>query len=130
MRRQYHFRQIGPDVCIWDVHKLVRLAKTLEPVMIPVSDIGELDEDWWFKDTDAQPTPRQIVDHMRLVQNASLDHPIILCSAGRLMDGMHRVAKALFEGHERILAVQLPVTPKPDFLNVAAGDLSYAPEDI
>lgn len=50
---------------------------------------------------------------MKLVQQADLKYPIILCSDGRLMDGMHWVIKALLEGHIEIQAVQFENTPEP-----------------
>ena len=30
MRKQYHFRQVGHDTYIWDVHRLVALSKNLK----------------------------------------------------------------------------------------------------
>ena len=35
---------------------------------------------------------------MRLVERAELAYPIILAPDGRVLDGMHRVAKALLQG--------------------------------
>ncbi|MDV6345828.1 hypothetical protein [Nitrosomonas sp. Is37] len=42
---------------------------------------------------------------------------------GRLMDGMHRVAKAYLDGHIHIKAVQLQVLPEPDYVGVDPDDL-------
>ena len=41
-------------------------------------------------------------------------HPIILAADGRVMDGMHRVAKALMEGRQEIEARQFPRDPEPE----------------
>ena len=53
------------------------------------------------------------------------NHPIILCSDGRLMDGMHRVCKALNHGHETIKAIRLEELPEPDHIDVDLDDLLY-----
>ena len=52
-------------------------------------------------------------------------YPIILCSQGRVMDGMHRVAKAKLRGQDKIDAVQFENDPAPHFVNVNADDLIY-----
>ena len=56
---------------------------------------------------------------------ADLRYPIILSADGRVMDGMHRVAKAYLEGRETIQAVQFEVDPRPDYIGVEADDLPY-----
>lgn len=130
MRKQYHSRLVGPDRHTWDVHRLARLAKGQVSVLVPLSDITELDELWWYQAKDDVPTPRSLVEHMVLVQETDLTHPIILCQDGRLMDGMHRVVKALLEGRDSIEAVKLIPTPAPDYVNVDVSTLGYADEDV
>ncbi len=39
MRKQYHFRQVGDDTYIWDVHHLVKLSQNFKIQQIPVNDI-------------------------------------------------------------------------------------------
>lgn len=124
MRKQYHFRQVGEDIYIWDVHSLVALSEKLNVKEILITDIQELNEAYWFPDT--HPTTQQMIEHMQLVNAADLSYPIILCAEGRVMDGMHRIAKAILGHQTHILAVQLEHTPKPDFINVDEGDLDYA----
>jgi len=46
-------------------------------------------------------------------------------SDGRVMDGMHRVCKALLEGRETIAALQFELDPEPDFRDVQPDDLPY-----
>ncbi|ENW84269.1 hypothetical protein F909_00176 [Acinetobacter sp. ANC 3929] len=123
MRRQYHFRQVGQDTYIWDVHHLVELTKTLVIKKVQLVDIQELNEAYWFPDQ--YPTTQQIIEHFQLVQDADLSYPIILCAEGRVMDGMHRVAKARLLKQTDILAVQFEQTPLPDFINVDEDDLNY-----
>jgi hypothetical protein len=47
---------------------------------------------------------------------------------GRVMDGMHRVAKAYLEGRQTILAVRLKTDPEPDFVGVDEEALPYEGE--
>lgn len=126
MRKQYHFRQVGEDTYIWDVHNLVALSAKLNVKEILITDIQELNEAYWFPDT--HPTTQQIIEHMQLVNTVDLSYPIILCAEGRVMDGMHRIAKAILGHQTHIPAVQFEHTPKPDFINVDADDLDYAGE--
>lgn len=123
MRKQYHFRNIGQELYIWDVHYLLELTKNLTPKTVLLADIQELNEAYWFPDQ--YPTTQQIIEHFQLIQDADLSYPIILCAQGRVMDGMHRVAKASLLQHTAILAVQFEQTPEPDFLNMDEDDLDY-----
>jgi len=126
VRKQYHFRQVGDDTYIWDVHRLVKLSQNFKIQQIPVNDIQELNEAYWFPKS--VPTTQQIIEHLQLVNDADLSYPIILCASGRVMDGMHRVAKACISNQSHILAVQFEQTPKPDFINIDADLLDYRKE--
>lgn len=52
-------------------------------------------------------------------------HPVILGAEGRVMDGMHRIARAILEGRSTIKAVQFVIEPEPDYRNCSPGDLPY-----
>ena len=130
VRKQYHSRRVGPDRYIWDVHRLMRASRDFEVIMVSLNDIAEVDEDWWYGEDDAVPTPRSIAAHVALINEVDPRHPIILCSEGRLMDGMHRVVRALAEGRTEIPAVRFGRTPPPDFVNVPLGDLRYPDEVV
>jgi hypothetical protein len=58
-------------------------------------------------------TLRDMVMHMRAVNEADLDFPIILDEDGDLMDGRHRLMKALLMGAEIIKAVRFEKNPSP-----------------
>jgi len=45
-----------------------------------------------------------------------LSTPIILNPDGRVLDGNHRVAKAMLERHRTIKAVRIIEMPEPDFV--------------
>ncbi len=125
MRKQYHFRPSPNGFHAWDVDRLIRLSAGFEARETPLEDIRELDEDYWFAGSAATPTCRRIVEHIRLTNEADLRFPVILCAQGRIMDGMHRVAKALLENRSAILSVRFARTPEPDYTDVTPDQLSY-----
>ncbi len=125
MRKQYHLRRAAEGLLAWDVSKLLRLTESLPIEEVALTAIAELDENYWYEDAGAKPSCRSIAEHMRLVQDCDLAYPIILCPAGRLMDGMHRVLKALLLGHGHIRAYRLPELPAPDYVNPKPEDLPY-----
>lgn len=55
------------------------------------------------------------VFQMKRTLNTDLKYPIILDWCGKIMDGWHRVAKAIIEGKITIKAVRLENPVKPDF---------------
>jgi len=58
-------------------------------------------------------TLRQMVMHMRCVHNADLDYPIILDEDGEILDGRHRIMKAMLDGESTIRAVRFDENPSP-----------------
>ena len=125
IRAQYHFRPTGDDILIWDVRKLVELAADLPIIQVPLDAIAELDETYWFSPTGYQPTVRSVADHAALINACDLSFPILLCAEGRVMDGMHRVARSHLEGRATVAARRFAVTPPHDHINIAPEDLSY-----
>jgi hypothetical protein len=125
MRKQYHLRQSPAGLLAWDVDRLIALTAGLTPRRVPLAAIRELDEPFWFGGGSEAATCRAIADHARLIADTDLRYPIILGADGRVMDGMHRVAKAYLEGHDAVTAVQLAVDPAPDFVGVDEAALPY-----
>ena len=125
MRKQYYFRPGSRAHIAWDVDRLIQLSKDLPPVQVPLHAIRELDEPFWFSGGSEAATCRAIIEHTRLIEAADLSFPIILSSDGRVMDGMHRVAKAALLGHATVTAVQFTHNPEPDYVDVEPDDLPY-----
>ena len=90
-----------------------------------LDSIHEIDENLWFGDKNDNPTCRAIVEYMRLIEKADMSFPIILSSDGRVMDGIHRVAKAVLKGYETIEVVKFSQDPEPDYKDVHPNDLPY-----
>lgn len=125
MRQQYHFRNSDEGLLSWDVFRLIELAKDLPVTEISLADISELDEEFWFDLGGAKPTCRNIIEHTKLIQETDLSYPIILCHKGRVMDGMHRVCKAVLLGHETVRAVRFTQYLAPDHVGIEADELPY-----
>jgi hypothetical protein len=125
MRTQYHFRRSARGLCAWNVHRLIEQSSSLVRKRIPLSAIRELDEPYWANERTHPLTCREIVGHARLMLDCDLAYPVILSSDGRVMDGMHRIGKALLEGRSDIDAVRFLIDPEPDYIGVHPDDLPY-----
>jgi hypothetical protein len=125
VRKQYHFwpGEHGRDA--WDVDRLVALSRDLPVEPVPLDEIGEIDTNYWFDDDRQEPTVRRVVEHVRLIDEVDPSYPVILGPDGRVMDGMHRIARALLEGRATIAAVRLETVPEPDYRNCRPEDLPY-----
>jgi hypothetical protein len=124
VRKQYHFWRAATGLDAWDVDRLIRLSRDLPAIDLDVATIGEVDTVYWFDETDT-PTVRRVVDHVRLINEVDTAHPIILGPDGRVMDGMHRVARAMLEGRTTIRAVRFEQLPNPDYRNCLPSELPY-----
>ena len=125
MRKQYFFLPSEKGYHAWDVERLTELTRDFPVISVKLSNISELDENFWYQGVNDLPTVRSMVEHFQLIRETDLEYPIILSAKGRVMDGMHRVAKALMLGHDKIHAVQFKEDPLPDFSDVYPNELSY-----
>ena len=125
MRKQYHFWPADPGFDAWDVDRLIELSRDLPVHMVAVESISEVDTAYWFEGSAAAPTVRTVVDHTRLMLAADLSYPVILGHDGRVMDGMHRIARALLDGVAEIRAVRFPHPLEPDYRDVQPDQLPY-----
>lgn len=126
MRTQYYFWRSPQGLCAWNVHRLVDLSRGLVRERVPLSAIRELDEPHWAHERIHQLTCREIAEHARLIFESDLAFPVILSSDGRVMDGMHRVSKALLQGLGDIEAVRFIHDPEPDYIGVNPDELPYS----
>ena len=124
MRQQYHFKPSPDGLLAWDVFRLVDLSADLTPYQHPISEISEVDEDWWDLKRNGA-TVHNVIEHMKLVEATDLKYPIILSHNGGLMDGMHRVCKAILRGNTHILAVRFSEYIEPDYVGKQPDELPY-----
>ena len=108
----------------WDVDRLVALTKQFPRMNVPLAGVRELDAAFSSEEDDIL-TWRAVAEHANLIATADLCFPIILSSDGSVMDGMHRVAKAVLLGRATIEAVQFEEDPAPDYVGVRPSELPY-----
>ena len=123
MRKQYFFRESPRGLLAWDVDRLVELTSELPRILIPLQEIGEIDRVWAGDDGEA--TWRTMVEHMRLIADADMSFPIIIAANGEIMDGRHRIAKALLQNLDEIVAVRFEEDPEPDYVGLGPDELPY-----
>ena len=68
----------------------------------------------------AYPSPcnetlRSFLGHVKLVNDADLSYPILLNEDGGIIDGKHRLAKAILDGHKTIKARRFEKDPAACF---------------
>ncbi len=98
---------------IWYTERLWQLAKDLPVYEVDVGQFEELDRDCWFSES-KPPTIREVAGHCRRINETDLEIPVIINDNGRLMDGGHRLARALIEGRKTVKAVRFEEMPEPD----------------
>lgn len=125
MRKQYSFWPGEEGLNAWDVDNLIALGASLPVEEVTVESISEVDTTYWFGDQFPPPTVRNIVEHVQLIQDLDPDCPTILGPNGRVLDGMHRIARAMLEGRAVIRAVRIEVLPPPDYRNCDPEQLPY-----
>ena len=88
----------------WSIARLITLTKNLEVMDIPLKHLNVY---YLYKDL----TLRDMVMHMNAVNDADLSYPIILDEDGEVMDGRHRIMKALMNEEKTIKAVRFDKNP-------------------
>ncbi len=96
---------------VWTVTNLIARAKDLEPFDLPLAAI-HLGTAVWTPTGSAYG----MAFHMRRALDVDTSYPIILCEEGFIMDGWHRVLRALIDGKATIKAVRFMKTPPHDYL--------------
>lgn len=89
----------------WRVSRLIFLSQNFKPFNIPMKALNIYDLFPVSKNT------MDFIKHMKKVLDSDLSYPIILDDEGYIMDGRHRILKALFEGVKTIKAVRFDKTP-------------------
>jgi hypothetical protein len=113
METQRHTIQTDGFRTTWYVDRLWELSAQLESRPIRIDTLAGIDLNVWFWDGH-EPTIRNVASRVERILAADLEYPIILNTDGTIMDGAHRLARALIEGRTHILAKQFPKPPAPD----------------
>ena len=88
----------------WSVARLIGLTKDMEVMSIPLKHLNTYN-------TYEKLTLREMVGHILAVNEADLKFPIILDEDGEIMDGRHRLMKAILTGKKTIKAVRFEENP-------------------
>ena len=95
---------------VWLVTNLIEKAKGLVPFDLPIAAIYSGSQVW---------TPVSsaygIAHHVRRALDVDTSYPVILCQEGFIMDGWHRVLRALIDKKPTIKAVRFDETPRWDY---------------
>lgn len=86
----------------WRVRDLRKVVEDQEVFDLPLSLIPLNDHRFEADDL------YEFAQHMLHVRNSDLSIPIIMCERGRVIDGRHRIVKALLEGRDTIRCVKIP----------------------
>ncbi len=57
---------------------------------------------------------RGFIQEIIAMEKIDFEHPIIVSPGGWIMDGWHRVAKAILDGKQTLRAIRLNSLPEPD----------------
>ncbi|MCF8059960.1 MAG: hypothetical protein K9K67_11725 [Bacteriovoracaceae bacterium] len=101
-------------VYLWYTERLWELTKTLSVFEFEVSSFNGFDKNVWFG-PNQEPTVNKVLEHMKKIENADLNFPIILSQENIVLDGVHRICRAHLEGRKKIPAVRFEIDPEPDF---------------
>ncbi len=90
----------------WSVSRLVELSKDLKVMDIPLDHL-------YLYYRFQRLSLRDMAMHINAINAADLSYPIIMDEDGEIMDGRHRVIKALINGDKTIKAVRFDENPSP-----------------
>jgi hypothetical protein len=92
--------------CEWSISRLIELSKHLDILDIPLDHLN-------IYQIYNELSIRDMVMHIRAVNDCDLNFPIILDGDGQIMDGRHRIIKAILMGKKTTKAVRFNETPPP-----------------
>ncbi len=95
---------------VWVVTNLIAHAKELEPFDLPLAAIYTGCNVWPLVGS-----AYGMAHHMRRALDVDTNYPIILDHEGFILDGWHRVLRALIDGKPTIKAVRFVTTPPHDY---------------
>ena len=95
---------------VWVVTNLIAKTKDLVPFDLPLAAIYSGSQVWV-----PVGSAYGIAHHVRRALDVDTNHPIILCQEGFIMDGWHRVLRALIDKVPTIKAVRFEETPPCDY---------------
>ena len=93
----------------WSVARLIKLAEDFPVYEVPVFTFPTYF--WPWEDEQNLDT---FISHVNRVQNSDLDIPLLISPSGGIIDGLHRLCKAVLEKKETIKVKYFKELPSPD----------------
>ena len=90
---------------LWSVVKLIEASKNLKVFKLKVKDI------FTFYSAPNEDNLPSFIEHCINVQNCNLQYPIILSPTNFILDGRHRLVKAIINKKKYIQAVRFENMP-------------------
>ena len=97
----------------WDMSTIIKASESLKVFDLQLAAI-DLNVFMWGKESQDMVS---FLCHFKRIKKTKLNHPVILDPSGYIIDGWHRVAKAILSGKRTIKAIRLIVMPEPDRIN-------------
>jgi hypothetical protein len=102
------------------------VAERLAVVDRALDELGGIDTTCEF-DAGHEPTVGKVVQHVRhAINERDSAIPVILSPENRVIDGAHRIVRALLDDPTHITAVRLEPLPPRDLRHVALGSTGIA----
>jgi hypothetical protein len=115
LKEPYAGFEINGEINLWLVSRLWQLSAKLPIFEYEVASFNGFDQDVWFANQQ-KPTINNILKHLKKIEKADFEYPIILSQNGTVLDGVHRICRAYLDGRKTIPAVQFVTDPSPDRL--------------
>lgn len=100
---------------VWLINDVITASRDLPVLYIPME---HLNIDYKIGEMEL----REFVQHMRQVIDADLSYPILLDEKGAVLDGRHRIAKALLNEEDVIKAKRFIEEVAPSFTEKQNGN--------
>lgn len=93
----------------YNIHAAIMQARDIEVKNLVIADMS------MSYTSPCHDNLRSFIQHIKHVNDADLDYPIIMNEDGYIIDGRHRLAKAILEGKETIKTKRFKSDPPACF---------------
>ena len=121
-----------------DVYKLVHLAREMPDTTISINSyIADLNDQCWTDDNEKTISPQEVISaltdagsvekaiaahpefssHLRKIEKTDPNYPVIIFES-KIIDGMHRFVKAVFEGRTDLRAKVIAEIPNAAIIKI------------
>lgn len=103
---------------IWRVTTLWRFSNNKTSELIEINQLSRyLEEDRWFGNH-TKPTLENLLLHFDRILKSDLSYPLILSPNEDILDGIHRVAKAMLFKEKKLKIIKLNELPPSDYASI------------